>query len=85
MTEESYLEPSPFAVDAGNLIGKDPREISKSDLEALGQPKSYPKIIRAYCLECCVGQESEVRKCVAIDCSLWPVRMGRNPFHASAK
>jgi hypothetical protein len=85
MKDECYLEPSPFSVDKGNLIGKDPREISKSDLEALGHPKSYPKIIRAYCLECCSGQEAEVRKCVSFDCPMWPVRMGRNPFHARAK
>ena len=80
-----YLQTSPYKADAGQKIGLDPVNLSKSDLEALGHPKSYPKIIRAKCLYCVEGQASEVRKCVAHDCALWPYRMGRNPFHARAK
>ena len=37
------------------------------------------KAIRAYCLDC-AGRPAEVRKCVAVDCALWPFRMGTNPF-----
>jgi len=85
MRDSRFVEPSPYATDKGNLIGKDPARISKSDLADLGHPKSYPKVIRAYCLECCLGQESEVRKCVCCECPLWPFRMGRNPFDARAK
>ena len=85
MRDPRFVEPSPYAVDKGNLIGKDPSRISKSDLADLGHHKSYPKTIRAYCLECCLGQESEVRKCVCYECPLWPFRMGRNPFDARAK
>jgi hypothetical protein len=76
-----FLEPSPFDGDRGEKIGIDPRKFSASDLRDLGHPESYPKIIRAKCLDCCGGQPSEVRKCVLIDCPLWPVRMGVNPFH----
>lgn len=76
-----FLEPSPYADDGGENIGIDPRLLSVSDLRDLGHPESYPKIIRAKCLDCCGGQPSEVRKCVAVDCSLWPARMGVNPFH----
>ena len=75
-----YLEPSPFAADGGEFIGKSPREIPLADLKALGHPESYPKIIRAKCIDCCGGVASEVRKCVSIDCPLWPLRMGWNPF-----
>jgi hypothetical protein len=39
------------------------------------------KAIREKCLDCCVGQHSEVRRCRITDCSLWPYRMGKNPFH----
>ena len=85
MTDQKYLEVSPYQADAGEKIGVDPRKLSKSDLEKLGHPKSYPKIIRAYCLGCCGQEPAEVRKCVHVDCQLWPQRMGRNPFHARAK
>ena len=35
--------------------------------------------IRNKCLDCCVGQVGEVRKCVAYTCPLWPYRMGKDP------
>ena len=81
----TYLEPSENIADGGNLIGKQPRSVSKSDLKALGHPESPIKAIRAKCLDCCGNMESEVRKCVSHGCALWPMRMGRNPFHARAK
>jgi len=34
--------------------------------------------IRTYCLQC-AGRRGEVRKCVAIACPLWPMRMGVFP------
>lgn len=75
-----FLEVSPFEVDGGNFIGVDPRKIPVPVLRALGHPESYPKIIRAKCLDCVCGA-GEVRKCVQTSCPLWPVRMGANPFH----
>lgn len=44
--------------------------------------KSLLKVIRERCLDCCVYQPSEVRLCQSKDCSLWPYRMGNNPFRA---
>lgn len=79
-----YLEPSPYDSDGGNLIGVSPALLSKSDLLALGHPTSPIKSIRAKCLDCCGGNEAEARKCTAMDCPLWPLRMGRNVYHASA-
>jgi hypothetical protein len=38
------------------------------------------RVIRAKCLDCSAGMESEVRKCTAIGCALWPYRMATNPF-----
>jgi hypothetical protein len=76
-----FLEHSPYPADNGELVGLDPRKIGASDLRDLGHPESYPKIIRAKCLDCAGGQPSEVRKCVCVDCPLWPARMGVNPFH----
>jgi hypothetical protein len=75
------LGPSPYPADNGEYVGIDPRKIGVSDLRDLGHPESYPKIIRAKCLDCVGDQPSEVRKCVAVDCPLWPARMGVNPFH----
>lgn len=81
----TYLKPSPYEADAGYLIGKQPTELPKPDLRALGHPESPIKAIRAKCIDCSGGSESEVRKCVQHSCPLWPMRMGRNPFHGRAK
>lgn len=41
--------------------------------------KTPLKSIREKCLECCVHQVGEVKKCTADDCSLYPFRLGKNP------
>lgn len=38
---------------------------------------SRTKAIRMKCLDCCGGQQAEVRKCPATNCPLWRYRMGR--------
>ena len=43
------------------------------------QPLTPVKAIRAYCLNCCCESETEVKLCPAMDCQLWPFRMGKNP------
>lgn len=51
--------------EAGGLaIGRDPREMSRPELESLGHGE----------------QPSEVRKCTAVRCANWPYRMGSDPF-----
>ena len=66
---------------AFGMVGKDPREMDKSELEALGhEVMPVLSVIRAKCLDCCAGQQSEVRRCVSIKCALWPYRMGSNPM-----
>lgn len=35
------------------------------------------KAIRMKCIDCCGGQQAEVRKCPATNCPLWRYRMGR--------
>lgn len=68
----------------GLPVGRDPRDMSESDLNALGHVKTrIISVIRAKCLDCCGGQQSEVRKCVATACPLWPYRMNANPFHSA--
>ncbi len=37
------------------------------------------KAIRAKCLDCCCGQQSEVRLCPSENCTLHPYRMGHRP------
>jgi hypothetical protein len=83
--QSPYIEVSPYVVDGGNLIGVIPSRISLEDILALGHPPSPIKSIRAKCLECCNEQESEVRKCLASDCPLWPLRMGHNTYHPNSK
>lgn len=57
----------------------------KSELRAEAEAHGHVKrpilqVIRAKCLDCCVGQPGEVRLCNFKDCDLWPYRMGKNPF-----
>ena len=62
-------------------IGRDPRAMSHTELEALGhKPMAVLDAIRARCLDCCCFQPSEVRKCVSVECPSWPFRMGWNPW-----
>ncbi len=80
MDYHPFLTPSPYDADEGNLIGRDPREISAKE-----RRQHFPgaavglKAIRAKCLDCCGGNASEVRKCVCTNCPLWPLRMGSQP------
>lgn len=46
--------------------------------------KSPLKAIRAFCIICMGGYVREVARCTAPECVLYPMRMGRNPFHAKA-
>jgi hypothetical protein len=52
--------------------------------EAKHEPVSPLRAIRAKCLDCCCGQISEVRRCEAVSCPLWPFRAGRHPWHSLA-
>lgn len=79
-SRDVFLVPSPISDDRGELIGRIPHEISLDDLRQLGSPESPIKAIRAKCLDCSGANAAEVRKCVAVNCALWPFRMGRNPF-----
>jgi hypothetical protein len=77
------LEKSPYEVDGGELIGRDPRKIDVNEFVEAGiDGAAVLEVIRAKCLDCCVYQPEEVRKCVAVRCPNWPYRMGTNPFRA---
>lgn len=74
------LEISPFEIDDGQLVGRVPAEVSPEILAEKFSAQNPLKAIRARCLDCCAGDASEVRKCVATNCPAWPFRMGANPF-----
>ena len=38
------------------------------------------KDIRAFCLECCGGNQNYVKDCSAPNCALYAFRLGRNPY-----
>lgn len=40
--------------------------------------------IRSMCVECMGGAPRLVADCPSKNCSLWPFRMGKNPFHGNA-
>ena len=44
------------------------------------KPMSPMDAIRKKCLDCCVGQHSEVKNCEAIGCYLWAFRSGKHPY-----
>src|SRR5437868_3349382 len=51
----------------GWFNGRDPREMTAAELEALGHVAMSPlRAIRAKCLDCCAGSAHEVGLCVAI-------------------
>jgi hypothetical protein len=79
-----FLEPSPYEADGGNLIGRDPRQVALGEIRQLRHPESPIRAIRAKCVDCSGGNVAEARKCVAVNCPLWPLRMGVSPFHASS-
>jgi hypothetical protein len=73
--------PNGHEIKGGEKIGRDPREMEVSELNGLGHTKApLLRAIREKCIDCCVGQQSEVRKCTTFNCTLWPYRMGKNPF-----
>ena len=64
------------------LIGRDPRQMTVAELNELGHYKRpVLRAIRANCIDCCAGNEAEVRRCRMLACPMWPYRMATNPFH----
>jgi hypothetical protein len=45
-------------------------------------PTSPLQAITAKCRDCCGYVRSEVEKCTARRCPIWPFRMGNNPYRA---
>jgi hypothetical protein len=76
----ALLEISPYQADGGELIGKHPRDVRSDFLSLKFRAQKPMNAIREKCIDCCCGNAAEVRKCVAVDCRLWPYRMGTNPF-----
>lgn len=73
------LQLSPFASDDGALIGRDPRDLTREELQALHPVRLVGlKAIREKCLDC-AHTVAEVRKCTVVGCALWPLRMGVVP------
>ena len=58
-----------------------PEKLTPAVLKELGHKKRpILKAIRSNCKDCSGGIYAEVKKCVMIDCPLWPYRFGTNPF-----
>lgn len=69
-------------LESGETEGLDPREMDRSLLETIGHSaKPLLRAIPEKCLDCS-HTASEVRRCTAVDCALWPYRLGTNPFRA---
>jgi hypothetical protein len=80
LKDAPLLTPSTVRRDRGRLVGRDPRGLTARDYAAADLAVMPPmKAIRAFCLECAGASPAEVRKCAAVRCPLWPLRMGRWP------
>jgi hypothetical protein len=66
----------------GSTEGKHPRDADVDVMREIHEPAPLLRVIRAKCLDCSAGVESEIRKCTAVGCALWPYRMATNPFRA---
>lgn len=74
------LEKSTSVYDGGQMIGRDPRDLTVEDFTAAQvELRPVADAIRAKCIDCCNGSVGEVRKCTAVKCPLWPMRMGVFP------
>jgi hypothetical protein len=59
--------------------------MTPDELRAIGhEQQPVLKILRAHCLDCCGGSSDEVRKCIAVGCPKWPLRMGSNLWRQPA-
>ena len=59
-----------------NGDGRHPDEITKEEYIAAGHPlDTVMKAARRNCLACVGEIPSEVRKCTALACPMWPYRM----------
>lgn len=80
MRERVYSDPIRAEVIAAN---REQREVQLADekLAELGHHKRpLLKVIREFCLRCMGDNAAEVRRCTNPACSLWPYRLGKNPF-----
>lgn len=65
------------------LEGIHPSKMTAENFKEMGhEPLGFRKAIKSFCLWCVNGSYSEVTKCVATDCPLYPYRTGKNPFKA---
>ena len=70
-----------FEILSGELIGRDPRQMTPDQIHELGHTSSsLTAAVKAKCRDCCGHDRSEVRKCTAVGCPLWPFRLGGNPL-----
>lgn len=79
-TPTRLLEKSTSEYDGGMMIGRDPRKLTVEDFKQAGVDlRPVAEAVRAKCIDCCAGSIGEVRKCTAVQCPLWPLRMGVFP------
>jgi hypothetical protein len=64
----------------GGEAGVDPRDLPRDLLAEAHRPAPLLDAIREKCLDCSGYQPAEIARCTAVACSLWPYRMGTNPF-----
>jgi hypothetical protein len=75
------MRPGTEPGEGGHAVGRDPRTMTRQELEALGHAAVSPlAALRARCVDCCAGAVSEVRRCRQTICPSWPFRMGSDPW-----
>lgn len=68
-------------IQGGERVGRDPRKIPVKTLNEMGIiDKPLLTVIREKCLDCCCGNQAEVKMCTSVSCPLWVYRMNTNPL-----
>jgi hypothetical protein len=69
----------------GSTEGKHPRDADVDVMREIHEPEPLLRVIRAKCLDCSAGSESEVRKCTAIGCALSIAQFAWLPSSGASK
>lgn len=72
-----YVEPPSASADQKNISA-----IIQKYKDRIRSPMTA---IRSFCIGCSNGSIKEVDECRVVNCSLWPLRLGKNTYHKKSK
>lgn len=69
-------------IEEDNVLEAECDEVDDETLSVSADNKKMSPLraIKLRCIDCCGGSYSEVKECPSVSCSLYPFRLGKNPF-----